>query len=198
MPLQDLRQCPVPPSFRGRNKLLVQVWYIVRATFFRASPHAAVFLRRGILRLFGAKIGKGVDIRPSAVITYPWNLKVGDYSYIGDEVVLYNLDAIEIGKHVSISYRSMLCTGSHDTGDSRFPLLLGPISIGDECWIAADAFIAPNVSIGHGAVIGARSSVFRDVPPQQIWHGSPARYARERTAGKEAAEQSLLNSAEPT
>jgi putative colanic acid biosynthesis acetyltransferase WcaF len=81
---------------------------------FRTSPQFLYGWRNFLLRLFGAKIGKKVIIRPSVKITYPWKLSIGDYSWIGDDVDLYTLGEIDIGNHVVISQRSYLCTGSHD------------------------------------------------------------------------------------
>ncbi len=177
---QDLRNCPVPPQFPGRNRVVIQVWYIVSATLFRLSPHAFFGWRRFLLRIFGAKVGVGAKFRPSAVVTYPWNVVVGAHSYIGDDTVLYSLDSVHIGSHVSISYRTFLCTGTHDYTDANFPLVTKPIVVEDQSWLAADCFVSPGVKIGKGAVIGARSTVTADVPSGCIFVGSPARQVAKR------------------
>ncbi len=122
-----------------------------------------------------------MKVRPSAQITYPWNVSLGSFTYVGDEAVLYSLTKIRVGEHVSISYRSFLCTGTHDMRDRRFPLVLKPISIGNQAWIAADAFVAPGVTVGDGAVVGARSSVFSDVGPLEVHVGNPAKKVGYRT-----------------
>ena len=87
--VQDLRSFRLPPNFRGRPAWFVQLWWLVQATLFRWSPQIAYAWRRWLLRRFGAKIGKGVQIRPTAEITYPWKLTIGDWSWIGDYVTLY-------------------------------------------------------------------------------------------------------------
>lgn len=133
-----------------------------------------------ILRLFGAKIGKGVLLRPSAKFTYPWKIEIGDYSWIGDEVVLYSLGEISIGSHSVISQRSYLCAGSHDYKKINFPLIANKIKIENHCWVATDVYVAPGVTIGEGTIVGARSSVFKDLPEMKICIGNPAKPVKDR------------------
>jgi putative colanic acid biosynthesis acetyltransferase WcaF len=178
---QRLEEFRVPPGFRGRSAVYTQLWWIVQSTLFGMSPQALFSWRRWLLRLFGAKVGKGVFIRPSARVTYPWKLRIGDHCHIGDEVVLYTLGEIEIGDCVVVSQRSYICTGSHDFRSPTFDLYAKKIVIEAEAWVATDVFVAPGVRIGKGAVIGARSSVFSDVPPGAIYVGTPARYVGDRT-----------------
>jgi putative colanic acid biosynthesis acetyltransferase WcaF len=132
------------------------------------------------LRLFGAKIGKNVLIRPSVEIVYPWNLLIGDYSWIGDHVVLYSLGQIEIGGNSVISQHSYICAGGHDYHSPTFDIFAVPIVIGSECWIASDVYVAPGVRIGDGTVVGARSAVFSSLPLGMICYGTPARPVRHR------------------
>ena len=113
--------------------------------------------------LFGAKIGKGVLIRSTVKVQFPWKVKIGDFSRIGDDVFLYSLGGIEIGSNVVISQRSYLCTGSHDFTKRDFPIYTKKITVDDEVWIVSDVFVVPGVTVGRGAVIGARSSVFEDM-----------------------------------
>ena len=177
---QDLQQPPVPRGFPGRNKFIIQLWYVVNATLFRLSPHALYGWRRWLLRCFGAVVGKGVKLRPSCQITYPWNVSIGEYSYIGDEVVLYSLERIDIGAHVSVSYRSFLCTGSHNIRNSSFELNLSKINVEDEVWIAADTFVFPGVRVGKGSVLGARSVVRSNIPTNAVCSGDPCKILRQR------------------
>jgi putative colanic acid biosynthesis acetyltransferase WcaF len=177
---QDLQQFRVPRGFRGRNGFIVLVWQLVQATLFRLSPQPLYAWRRAVLRLFGAKIGRNVLIRPTARIMYPWKLEINEYSWIGDYVDLYTLDTIKIGRHVVVSQRSYLCTGSHDHEEIAFSYKTAPIVIDDQVWVAADVFVAPGVTIGLGAVIGARSTVFDNIPPGVIALGSPAVPVRNR------------------
>ena len=112
--VQDLERFALPRNFRGRSGLTVQLWWLVQATLFRGSPQLLYGFRRWLLRLFGAQIGKGVIVRPSVTIPYPWKLKIGDHSWIGDDAVLYTFAEITIGKDVVISQKSYLCAGTHD------------------------------------------------------------------------------------
>ncbi len=178
--MQKLNNFKLPANFRGKPAWFVQLWWIVQDTLFRWSPQFLYGWRRFLLRLFGAKIGGKVLIRPTVKVQFPWKVTIGDYSWIGDDVVLYSLGEIEIGKNVVISQRSYLCTGSHDFTKQDFPIYAKKITIEDEVWIATDVFIAPGVTVGSGAVIGARSSVFEDMPPAKICIGSPAKPIKDR------------------
>lgn len=174
-PVQDLGRFRLPAGFRGRSGAAVFLWQIVQGSLFACSPQFAYGWRRFLLRAFGARIGRGVKVRPSARITYPWKVALGDRSWIGDQAELYSLAPIRIGADAVVSQKSYLCAASHDHRQPDFPMVEGPIEIGDQAWIAADVFIAPGVKIGRGAVIGARSSVFADIAPGMMAFGSPAR-----------------------
>lgn len=178
--VQDLKSFRLPPNFRGRSGLIVQLWWLVQATLFRASPQVMYGFRRWLLRRFGAQIGAGVRIRPSVSIPYPWKLQIGDYSWIGDHAVLYTFANITIGRNAVISQKSYLCAGTHDYRSASFDIQAFPIVIEDEAWLAADVFVAPGVTVGKGAVVGSRSSVFGDLPQMMVCLGSPARPVRAR------------------
>ena len=179
---QKLDQFRVPPGFRGRGPVVVALWQLVQSTLFALSPQPFFGWRRFLLRLFGAKIGRKVLLRPTVRVTYPWKTEIGDFSWVGDHVELYSLDRISIGSHSVISQRSYLCTGSHDMDDLAFSYVTAPITVGDQVWIASDVFVAPGVKVGRGAVIGVRSSVLKDVPPEVVAMGEPARVVRNRLA----------------
>ncbi|NJO78369.1 MAG: colanic acid biosynthesis acetyltransferase WcaF [Cyanobacteria bacterium RM1_2_2] len=178
--LVDLRHYDQSHFDRGRSGWMILLWWLVQALVFPLTPHSFHAPRIAMLRWFGAKIGRGVCIRPTARFTYPWKVNIGDYSWIGDDVVLYSLDYITIGQHCVISQKSYLCTGSHDITDPAFGLQTAPITVGNGAWIATDCFVAPGVTIGANAVIGARSTVLRAMPHQQVCWGSPCqpRYVR--------------------
>lgn len=178
--MQELNTFKLPKNFRGKNAFVVQLWWLVQSTLFRLSPQFMYGWRRALLRLFGAKVGKKVIIRPTVKTTYPWKVSIGDYSWIGDDVVLYSLGEIEIGSHVVISQKSYLCTGSHDFSNSSFPIYEKKITIKDQCWIATDVFVAPGITVGKGTVVGARSSVYKDLPSNKVCIGNPAKIIRER------------------
>jgi putative colanic acid biosynthesis acetyltransferase WcaF len=177
---QNLEKFSVPPGFRGRSAFVVVLWQLVQSTFYGLSPQPFYAWRRALLRLFGAKIGRKVLIRPTARVTFPWKVEIGDFSWIGDHVEVYSLDRIIIGCHSVVSQRSYLCTASHDMHDPSFAYLTGPINIGDQVWIASDVFVAPGVTIGRGAVVGVRSTVFKDVPAELVAFGEPAQPVRKR------------------
>lgn len=178
--MQELNGFSVPKGFRGAGAIKVQLWWAVQATLFAWSPQIFYRWRAYLLRLFGARIGKGVVIRPSVHITYPWKLTVGDYAWIGDDAVLYTLGEITIGANAVVSQKCYLCTGSHDYQSAHFDIHSTPVVIGEKCWLATDVFVAPGVTIGDGTVVGARSSVFKSLPANMICRGNPAVVIRER------------------
>ena len=178
--MQKLKTFKLPKNFRGRNALIVQLWWVIQATLFRHSPQIMYGLRRFLLRLFGAEIGKKVIIRPTVKITYPWKVSIGDYSWIGDDVVLYSLGEIEIKDNVVISQKSYLCTGSHDYSKSDFPIFAKKITIKKQCWLATDVFVAPGITIEENTVVGSRSSVYNNLPANKVCLGNPAKIVRDR------------------
>ncbi|MEG5065116.1 hormogonium polysaccharide biosynthesis acetyltransferase HpsU [Microcoleus sp. B3-A4] len=173
--LVDLRRYDQSKFDRGKPSWVILLWWFVQAIAFPLTPHPFNSIRSALLRLFGAKIGRGAIIRPTARFTYPWKIAIGDYSWIGDDVVLYSLDRIAIGKHCVISQKSYLCTGTHDPQDPAFSLITAPVIVNNGVWIAADCFIGPGVEIGANALIGARSSVFKNMPAGFICTGTPCR-----------------------
>ncbi|CAG9203394.1 MULTISPECIES: putative colanic acid biosynthesis acetyltransferase [Burkholderia] len=177
---QDLSRFAVPHGFRGRSIVIVQLWWLCQAILFRASPQFMYGWRRFLLRLFGARVGKGVLIRPTAVVTYPWKVTLCDHSWIGDDAVLYSLGTIEIGAHAVISQRSYLCAGDHDPARVDFAIRGRSIRIEEQAWVASDVFVAPGVTVGRGAVVGARSSVFSDIEEGMVCVGTPCRPLRRR------------------
>ncbi len=177
---QNLNKFNQPSDFRGRSAVVTQLWWLVQSTLFACSPQFMYGWRNFLLRLFGAKIGKSVIVRPTVRTTYPWKLTVGDYSWIGDYVELYTLGEITVGKHAVVSQKSYLCTGSHNFQAEAFDIYAKPIVVEDEAWIAADVYVAPGVTIGKGTVVGARSSVYNDMPEGMVCIGSPAKPVRKR------------------
>lgn len=171
----------IPKGFRGKSKLYVQLWWLVQAILIGLSPQVCYGWRRFWLRMFGASIGKKVLVRPSVKITYPWKVSIGDYSWIGDDVVFYSLGEIEIGSNTVISQKSYLCTGSHDYTKETFDIFAKKITVGNGCWLATDVFVAPGITIEDGAVIGARSSVFKNIETNTINIGSPTKNIGNRT-----------------
>lgn len=182
---QDLSLFKMPKGFRGKPGWYVQIWWLVQSTLFRLSPQFAYSYRAMLLRLFGAKVGKKTVIRPTAKITYPWKVEIQDNVWIGDDVVLYSLGSIKIGSNSVISQRSYICAGDHDYSDPSFPIRGIGISIGEECWLATDTFVAPGVTIAKGVVTGARSSVFTNLPENTVCLGSPCKPVKIRAVRSE-------------
>lgn len=176
---------PVPdaftgPSFSLRNRIGRLVWNVASVLLIRWTPKPFHAWRRFILRLFGAKLGDGCHIYPKAVIWAPWNLEVGPESGVADGAILYTQAPIKLGRRVVISQGAHLCTGSHDYENPGFPLYARPITVGDHAWIAAEAFVHPGITIGEGAVVGARSVVTKDVPAWMVCAGHPCKPIKER------------------
>src|SRR5262245_1524941 len=160
---QDRSRFRSPAGYRGRPAWLVQLWWIFDAVLVRPTPQALYSWRRFAWRLFGAKMGRDVLIRPGVRATFPWKVTIGDHCWIGDNATLYSVAEISIGSHSVVSQDAYLCAATHDHRDVSFPLVASPIVIEPECWIAARAFIGPGVRIGHGAVVGACAVVLSDV-----------------------------------
>ncbi len=178
--IQQLDAFKLPTGFRGRSAIIVQLWWLVQSTLFACSPQFMFGWRRWLLKLFGAKVGKGVLLRPSVKVTYPWKVTLGDFVWLGDDVVLYSLGEIEIGANAVVSQRSYLCAASHDYTQPDFPIYAKKVCIGAQAWLATDVFVAPGVTVGEGAVVGARSSVFHDLPPMMVCVGCPAKAIKPR------------------
>ncbi len=164
----------------SRGEQFRRLLWSIGKLFFRFSPRPCFGWRRMVLRSFGAKIGVRVYTYPSTRIYYPWNLAVGDWSGIGEHVLIYNLGFVTLGRNVTVSQRAHLCAGTHDYTRSDMLLLKPPIVIGDQAWICADAFLGPGVEVGEGAVVGARAVVVKDVPAWTVVAGNPARFIKKR------------------
>ena len=132
------------------------------------------------LRCFGAIIHKKAIVYSSAKIYMPLNLEMDEYAIIGPDVDCYNVTKIKIGAHSVISQKSYLCTASHDISRPDYPLITAPIIIENQVWIAADSFVGMGVTIGQGAVVGARASVFKDVKSWTVVGGNPAKFIKNR------------------
>jgi putative colanic acid biosynthesis acetyltransferase WcaF len=166
-----------------KNRLQRLVWNIVYILIFRpVFLNISIFnkYRIFLLNLFGAKIPYTCLIFANAKIWAPWNLQMGNYSVIAAKVNCYNQNKVLIGSNTSISQGAYLCGASHDIEASTHPLVSAPIVIEDQVWIAAESFIMMGVTIGEGAVVGARAAVFKDVEPWTVVGGNPARFIKKR------------------
>jgi putative colanic acid biosynthesis acetyltransferase WcaF len=162
------------------NKIARAIWQIVWLFLYRPTPRVFHAWRCLLLRIFGAKLGKAVHPYPSARVWAPWNLEMGDHACLSEGVDCYSVAKICIGAYSTVSQYSFLCTASHDHSFAAMPLVAAPITIGERVWITADVFVGPGVTIGDGAVVTARSSVFSDLPPWMVARGNPAAPVRKR------------------
>ena len=177
---------PNPSPHTLGHRLTRLAWGAVQSTLFAWSPRPLFRWRAVLLNLFGAKLHPRARVYPRAKIWYPPNLTMGRNATIADHVDCYSVEPVTIGEGTTISQYSYLCGATHDFDDPGFPLVPMPITIGARVWIAADVFVSPGVTIGEGAVVGARSSVFRDIEAWTVYAGSPARALRPRGFGPHA------------
>jgi putative colanic acid biosynthesis acetyltransferase WcaF len=178
-----------PVTFKSphgfRNKAFRCLWGFAWLFLFRPTPkRLGGCWRNGLLRLFGAKVGR-CWIHPSVRVWAPWKLKIGDDVYIDQGVWLYNAYGCEIKGRVIISAEAILCTASHDYTVSSYPLIGRPIVVESDCWITMRVFIAPGVTVGTGAVVGACAVVTKDVPPWTVVGGNPAGFIKKREIREE-------------
>lgn len=166
---------------RGAGAIREGLWLITSLLLFRICPLKLSAVKCAVLRLFGARVGRGVVIKPNVRITFPWKLTLGDYVWLGEECWLLNLAPISIGSHVCISQRAFLCTGSHNYKSTRFDLIINEIRIERGAWIGAGAWIGPGVKIGSHAVLTACSVGAKDLESYGIYQGNPAVLIRRRT-----------------
>jgi putative colanic acid biosynthesis acetyltransferase WcaF len=163
----------LPRHLSSRNKMLRMVWKWVWLLLYRPSPIPLHSWRRFLLRSFGAHVGAGAHPYPSSRVWAPWNLVMGEHSCLSHQVDCYCVDKIELGAHATVSQYSFLCTATHDYTQRDMPLVTAPIYIGAYAWVTADVFVGPGVTVGEGAVVGARSTVLRDVEPWTVVAGNP-------------------------
>ena len=166
----------------GRKHQIVRMlWTMVWGIFARPLPRSmGSGWKRFLLRLFGAKIASTAIVYSSAKVYYPANLVMEAYSCLASDVDCYNVAPIYIGANSTISQGAYLCTASHDITDPLNPLITAPIVIEDQAWVAAGAFVGMAVTVGQGAVVGARAAVFKSVEPWTVVGGNPAKFIKHR------------------
>ncbi|MGP1992306.1 WcaF family extracellular polysaccharide biosynthesis acetyltransferase [Zobellia laminariae] len=153
---------------RGASRLKELCWYMVKVTFFLSALPYPSGLKTKLLRFFGAKIGKGVVIKPRVNIHFPWKLEIGDHTWIGEEAFLLNFEKLTIGNNVCISQRSFLCGGNHDYRNPTMPYRNGPIILKDGSWVGACCFIGPNVTVGKDTVVTVGSVIVSDLEENRV------------------------------
>lgn len=162
------------PSFSLGNRVLRAVWALTWLLLARWTPPMMHGWRALILKLFGARLGSGCRVHGSARIWLPSNLELGDNVLIGPGAQLYNQGRIVIGNDSIVSQRAHLCASTHDLSDPHFQLVLRPVTLGRNCWIAAEAFVGPGVTMGNNSVLAARGVLFDDAEEGQVYRGNPA------------------------
>lgn len=159
---------------RGRSKPIEATWHIFKIIFILSSFPWPYYIKVFVLRLYGARVGLGLVIKPRVNIHFPWKLELGDHVWIGEDSNILNLEMIIIGSHSCISQRVLLCTGNHNFRDPNFSYLNESIIIGSGVWIGAGAIVCPGVSIGDEAVAFAGSVVTSDIAENNLVAGNPA------------------------
>ncbi len=165
---------------RGRPFVLEALWHVVKCLFFLTPWPVPSAFKRAWLRGFGARIGKGVVLKPRINILFPWKLVVGEFAWIGEEACILNFEPVTIGAHCCVSQRAFLCTGNHDFREPHMPYRNRPIVLEPGAWVGACCFVGPGVVIGAEAVVTAGSVVTRSLPSGMICSGNPCSGVRPR------------------
>ncbi len=159
---------------RGASKFKEAIWLILRPVFFQWLPGRWYGLKCWLLRLFGAKIGRGVVVKPGAIISFPWKLTAGDHVWIGEDCWLLSLAPIVLEDHVALAHRVFLCTGNHDFTSPKFDLIVKPIRVQRGAWLTAGSMVGPGVTVGSHAILTMGSVATKNLEPYGIYRGNPA------------------------
>ena len=165
---------------KGAGLLKQTAWYFVNALIVRASWNPFMGIKIALLKMFGARIGRGLIIKNNVNIKFPWKLTIGDDCWIGEGVWIDNLDMVTIGNDVCISQGAMLLTGNHDYTQPSMPYRNAPIRIDSGAWIGAKAVLCPGVNVYANAVLTVGSIATTDMQPATIYQGNPAKEIRKR------------------
>jgi len=172
---------------RGAGKLKEVIWYLFKMFFFLSAFPFPSFMKVYLLRMFGAKVGENVNIKPRVNIHFPWKLEIGNDVWIGEEVFILNFEKITIGNNVCISQRTFICGGNHDYRLPSMPFRNGPIILNDGCWIGACCFIGPNVTVGVDSVLTVGSIVTSDVKSNLVCRRTGQDFEKKRWKNREEA-----------
>jgi putative colanic acid biosynthesis acetyltransferase WcaF len=158
----------------GASKPKQLLWYFVNIVFFKNPFNIFSFIKVFLLKMFGARIGEGVVIKPAINIKYPWKLQMGNHCWIGEEVWIDNLSDVIIGNNVTLSQGALLLTGSHDHTREAFNFISFPIILEDGVWIGAKAVVFGGVSCKSHSILGINSVAESNLKPYIIYKGNPA------------------------
>lgn len=165
----------------GAGKLKRLMWYLCSVVFINSHALLPYSIKCGILRLFGARVAKGVVIKPRVNIKYPWKLSIGENSWIGEGVWIDCLDRVDIGANACISQGALILCGNHDYSKTTFDLIVKPIRIADGAWIGAKSIVTQGVTVGGHAVLSVGSVASSDLEAFGIYRGNPAEKVKTRT-----------------
>jgi putative colanic acid biosynthesis acetyltransferase WcaF len=171
-------------DYKAGPRLKVFIWFFINYYVFDSSFPWPYSLKRMLLRMFGAKVGKGLVIKTKVRIKNPWRLIIGDHCWIGESVWIDNLENVEIGSHVSLSQGAMLLTGNHDFTASDFPYRLGKIRLEDGVWIGAKAVVCPGVICRSHAILTVSSVASQNLDAWSIYRGNPAAFVKQRVINR--------------
>jgi len=166
--------------YKPGNPLKRMCWYFFNVFFLLNPWNPFSGLKKIVLRLFGAKIGKGVVIKPGVNIKYPWKLEIGDYVWIGENVWIDNLGKVTIGANSCISQGALLLCGNHNYKREKFDLIVGDIRLEDGVWIGAKAIVTPRITCFSHAILTAGSVATSNLEVYGIYQGNPAVKIRTR------------------
>ena len=155
-------------------------WYFTNILVFKSSFFTSYSIKRIALKIFGAKIGKNVIIKPNVNIKYPWKLQLGDHVWIGEGAWIDNLDSVIIGDHCCVSQGALLICGNHDYTKITFDLVVKPIVLEDGVWIGAKSVVCPGVVARTHAILTAGSTISKDMQAYSIYRGNPAEKVKSR------------------
>lgn len=158
----------------GAGKLKQIAWYFVNTFFFRNPLMVVSSVKTALLKLFGARLGQGVNIKPAVNIKFPWKLQIGDHSWIGEGVWIDNLSEVVIGNNVTLSQGCLLLTGSHDHARETFDFISYPIILEDGVWIGAKAVVFGGTTCRTHSILGINSVAEKELDPYTIYKGNPA------------------------
>jgi putative colanic acid biosynthesis acetyltransferase WcaF len=179
----------------GRSVMWRVAWLLAGSPLHRVAWMTSSW-RASLLRLFGARIGDRVVIKPGVTIKYPWHLEIGNDCWVGENSWIDNLTTVQLGNNVCVSQGAYFCTGNHDWSDPNFGLMIAPIRLMNGAWAGAKCILSPGAVLGEGAVAAAGSVITGQVPDYHIYAGNPAVFLRRRTLrgvpGRRLAEVRVL------
>lgn len=178
----------------GRSLLVQMAWYFLGAPVVRSQWMPSSFVRVALLRLFGSQVGEGSVLKPGLRVKFPWRLRVGANTWIGEDVWIDNLTHVEIGNHCCVSQGAYFCTGNHDWSDPAFGLTVRPITLSDGSWAGARSLLCPGVTLGECAIAAAGSVVSKDIPAYEIRGGNPAVFLKKRVVRTSTSEANTASS----